>query len=470
MVADIKAGKYDAILAYHPDRLARNMTEGGIITDMLQPPNPKSKIPTLKTLAFPTMSFTNDSGGRLLLSIQFVLATNYSDHLSEQVVRGNTKNLDRGAANGTPKWGYDRNALTGEYTPDKNYDVIKTAWDMVITGASKREAARYIVDNNVYRMSKITRKNKVSHPIYASKNVEHIFSDSFYYRELHQGGEVLDLKEKWPNFKPMVTREQYLKVQRDIAIRNNNKPVGHKTSIRSDNSRSKDFLPLRGLVRCAECKGTMHVHASRSRNGDKYVYYTCKNADCKMKNKAVRGHIIFDYILKVLKKLQPDEETFKRYESSVEEYINIELADYEKEAASLRGQMAKLVAANKAANAEYIAIASQGDLAPKGVLEQAKKKCDDTLKKVDEQKSLIKAIEDKLKDPELFKMTEEEFSNLLKTAADKIQAADFVQKDQIVRILFSNLYVSQEKGPFLLCNPEFEGLFRLEYDWNGAPD
>ena len=37
MVADIKAGKYDAILAYHPDRLARNMTEGGIITDMLQP-------------------------------------------------------------------------------------------------------------------------------------------------------------------------------------------------------------------------------------------------------------------------------------------------------------------------------------------------------------------------------------------------------------------------------------------------
>ena len=327
------------------------------------------------------MSFTNDSGGRLLLSIQFVLATNYSDHLSEQVVRGNTKNLDRGVANGTPKWGYDRNALTGEYTPVKNYDVIKTAWDMVITGVSKREAARYIVDNNVYRMSKITRKNKVSHPIYASKNVEHIFSDSFYYGELHQSGEVLDLKEKWPNFKPMVTREQYLKVQRDIAIRNNNRPVGHKTSIRSDNSRSKDFLPLRGLVRCAECKGTMYVHASRSRNGDKYVYYTCKNADCKMKNKAVRGHIIFDCILKVLKKLQPDEETFKRYESSVEEYINIELADYEKEAASLRGQMAKLVAANKAANTEYIAITSLGDLAPKGVLEQAKKKCDDTLKK-----------------------------------------------------------------------------------------
>lgn len=187
-----------------------------------------------------------------------------------------------------------------------------------------------------------------------------------------------------------------------------------------------------------------------------------------MKNRAVRGHVIFDHILKALKELQPNEETFKRYGSSVQEYINIELADYEKEVASLRGQMARLVAANKTANAEYIAIVSQGDSAPKGVLEQAKKKCDDTLAKVTEQKDLVTAIEDKIKDPELFKMTGEEFSNLLKMAADKIQAADFVQKDQIVRILFSNLYVSQEKGPFLLCNPEFEGLFKLEYDWNGA--
>jgi len=29
MIADIKAGKYDAILSWAPDRLARNMLEGG---------------------------------------------------------------------------------------------------------------------------------------------------------------------------------------------------------------------------------------------------------------------------------------------------------------------------------------------------------------------------------------------------------------------------------------------------------
>lgn len=211
-VADIRGGKYDAILAYHPDRLARNMTEGGIITDMLQPPDVKSKIPLLKTLAFPTMTFFNDSGGRLLLSIQFTLATNYSDHLSEQVIRGNDENLnERGISNGTPKWGYNRDNATGAYFPDNNYPIIEEAWKMVIAGASKREAARYIVENKVHRMSKVTRKNKVSHPIYASKNIEHIFNDPFYYGELHQGEDVANLKEKWPDFKPMITKEQYLK-------------------------------------------------------------------------------------------------------------------------------------------------------------------------------------------------------------------------------------------------------------------
>jgi DNA invertase Pin-like site-specific DNA recombinase len=35
MLKDIRAGKYDGILAWNPDRLARNMLEGGEIIDMI---------------------------------------------------------------------------------------------------------------------------------------------------------------------------------------------------------------------------------------------------------------------------------------------------------------------------------------------------------------------------------------------------------------------------------------------------
>ncbi len=50
MIQDIKLGKYDAILTWHPDRLARNMADAGKIIDLLD-----KKI--IKNLSFATFSF-----------------------------------------------------------------------------------------------------------------------------------------------------------------------------------------------------------------------------------------------------------------------------------------------------------------------------------------------------------------------------------------------------------------------------
>lgn len=81
MLKDIEAGKYDGILAWNPDRLARNSLEAGMIVDMVD----SDKI---KDLKFPTLEFTNDSNGKLLLNIMFAMSKQYSEHLSESVHRG----------------------------------------------------------------------------------------------------------------------------------------------------------------------------------------------------------------------------------------------------------------------------------------------------------------------------------------------------------------------------------------------
>ena len=48
----------------------------------------------LKDLTFPTLEFTNDSNGKLLLNIVFAMSKQYSEHLSESVQRGvNSKRL-----------------------------------------------------------------------------------------------------------------------------------------------------------------------------------------------------------------------------------------------------------------------------------------------------------------------------------------------------------------------------------------
>lgn len=81
MLNNLKSGKYDGILAWHPDRLARNMLEGGMLIDMIDEG-------IIKDLKFVTHHFTKDANRKMLLGMAFVLSKQYSDKLSQDVTRG----------------------------------------------------------------------------------------------------------------------------------------------------------------------------------------------------------------------------------------------------------------------------------------------------------------------------------------------------------------------------------------------
>jgi site-specific DNA recombinase len=78
MLNDLKKGIYDGILAWNPDRLARNMREGREILDMID----SGYIIDLK---FVTHPFTPDANGKMLLGMAFVLSKQFSDELSQKV-------------------------------------------------------------------------------------------------------------------------------------------------------------------------------------------------------------------------------------------------------------------------------------------------------------------------------------------------------------------------------------------------
>ncbi len=65
MVDDIQKGKYDGIIAWHPDRLARNMKDAGEIIDLLDKQ-------IIKDLQFVSFTFQNNTMGKMLLGIAFV--------------------------------------------------------------------------------------------------------------------------------------------------------------------------------------------------------------------------------------------------------------------------------------------------------------------------------------------------------------------------------------------------------------
>src|SRR3990167_2327907 len=89
LVASIEKNEAEGILAWHPDRLARNSIDGGRIIYLVD----TGKITTLK---FPTFWFDPTPQGKFMLSIAFGQSKYYVDNLSENIKRGIRQKLRNG--------------------------------------------------------------------------------------------------------------------------------------------------------------------------------------------------------------------------------------------------------------------------------------------------------------------------------------------------------------------------------------
>src|SRR3989344_5108908 len=136
MLDDIKQGKYDGIIAWHPDRLARNMKDAGEIIDLLDKQ-------IIKDLQFVSFTFENDTAGKMLLGMSFVLSKQYSDKIRDDVKRGIRRSIEDGKYLSKAKHGYyrDRNMML---RPDgDNFTLLKNAWQMRLQGKTQEVIAKY---------------------------------------------------------------------------------------------------------------------------------------------------------------------------------------------------------------------------------------------------------------------------------------------------------------------------------------
>ena len=82
LITRVEKGEAQGLIAWHPDRLARNSIDGGKIVYLLDRG-------LLKDLKFATFTFENNPQGKFMLSITFGYSKYYVDSLSENVKRGN---------------------------------------------------------------------------------------------------------------------------------------------------------------------------------------------------------------------------------------------------------------------------------------------------------------------------------------------------------------------------------------------
>lgn len=156
MIDGIKSGKYGSIVAWHPDRLARNMKDAGEIIDLIDKQ-------IIKDLQFVSFTFENSTAGKMLLGISFVLSKQYSDKLSDDVKRGMRRSTEEGRYLSKAKHGYYRD-INQMLQPDRNnFALLKNAWQLRLEGKTQEEIAEYVNKEGYHRNAETVDLNLRPH-------------------------------------------------------------------------------------------------------------------------------------------------------------------------------------------------------------------------------------------------------------------------------------------------------------------
>ncbi len=88
MLRKLEAGEAVGILAWHPDRLARNSVDGGRIIYLVD-------TGVIQELKFPTFWFDPTPQGKFMLSIAFGQSKYYVDNLSENIKTRSSAEIEK---------------------------------------------------------------------------------------------------------------------------------------------------------------------------------------------------------------------------------------------------------------------------------------------------------------------------------------------------------------------------------------
>ena len=263
----MESGEAEGILAWHPDRLARNSIDGGRVIFLID----TGKIKALKS---PTFWFEPTPQGKFMLNIAFGQSKYYVDNLSENIKRGIRQKLRNGI---WPAWaplGYvnDKNARCIAVDKEKA-KYIKRAFEMYSTGEYPLAQIRKIINS----LGLVGKKGKML----SVSNYQYMLKNKIYYGMIEYNGELYDGKHE-----PIITKKLFNSVQEVMA--NKSKPKSPKL---------KPYI-FRGFFRCGECGCFITTETQKGHN-----YLRCTKRKNPCSQRYVREEIITSQIKEKIKKV-----------------------------------------------------------------------------------------------------------------------------------------------------------------------
>jgi site-specific DNA recombinase len=267
------------ILAWHPDRLARNSVDGGRIIYLLD----TEKLASLK---FPTFWCDSTSQGKFMLNMAFGQSKYYVDSLSENTKRGLRQKIRRGEYPSLAPIGYINDSRTKTVVIDqKSAPVIRKAFEMYSQGNQTLDTiGMFLAQNNLF-----AKNGKKIHRTRAT----FILSNPFYYGHFRYSGEIYEGKHE-----PIVDKKLFDKVQEVMKERG-----------RPRHKQKNEPQAYCGLLSCATCgmmiTGEYRVKTQLNGTQHFYTYYHCtkKRRDMKCPEPCIRQESLDEQISSLLQKV-----------------------------------------------------------------------------------------------------------------------------------------------------------------------
>lgn len=212
MMSMIKKGEIDAIVCWKADRLARNMSEGGQIIDLLSSGVLKAII-THDKVFYPWDNV-------IVLSVEFSQGKQYVKDLSINVKRGQNKKARMGIPHGVASLGFlnDKTEEKGnrKWKVDKlKLETIKTLFDMFLTGTySAGKLHKYVIKE--LKLTTVKRK-RIGGALITLSRIYEILKDPVYAGFFFQGGKRYELDSSLPR---LINEDQHNKVKALLAKKN----------------------------------------------------------------------------------------------------------------------------------------------------------------------------------------------------------------------------------------------------------
>ena len=406
MIADMKAGRFDAVVIHKLDRLSRNQGDLYSFIELINKLNVRLIIAAQGDEEIDTKS----PMGKAFLMFSAIWAEIYIDNLREETLKGLKKKAEKGGRHmSRAPLGYDFDADRNLIINEVEAKLIREVYSMYLAGKGVVLIAKHMNGHSRGKEGGVWDSKYVrtvlSNPTYAGKNHFKVSDWTEEQRIITDG-----------DHEAIISQDDFDKVQEMMKLKKDGYMSKH----------SYEYA-YGGIVRCAKCGATYVGYGTRHKDKE-YKQYRCRN---NYANKTCDAPAISERIMNQI--------VFERlFVSSV--IIQESKKDQKKK--DKRALQREIDVSNKRRRNWMLAL-GDGNLSS-----------DDYAALIDEEEARMKAVYEEYKEDEIYEseIPIEELQEMMANLKDNWEYLESDTQKQLIQSMFRRIVISKENNKWSITD------------------